>query len=205
MHLKFNLPVTAHCTRGAAFRPRDHRYSIKLILHNLHRTLRLLRRRRRTRLLKLKAHLFMRSRYYSLGARGERAARRFLERSRYLIWEMNHRSKLGEIDIIASIGRTLVFVEVKTRTVHSQAFPTERSIDRIKQERLQRAAQHFVHQQVGLLRRRRTLRTQFDVIMLERTGRWVRPFNIVHLPGAVDWKRGLFASNNSARRGAIGA
>ena len=39
-----------------------------------------------------------------------------LEKKNYRIIEQNFNSSAGELDIIASTGKTLVFIEVKTRT-----------------------------------------------------------------------------------------
>jgi len=50
-----------------------------------------------------------------LGKEGEDIAVRFLKKNKYKILEKNFRTPLGEIDIIARDGDTLVFVEVKTR------------------------------------------------------------------------------------------
>jgi len=52
----------------------------------------------------------------TLGQRGEAAAAKFLRRIGYRIILRNFRCQLGEIDIVALDGDTLVFVEVKTRT-----------------------------------------------------------------------------------------
>jgi putative endonuclease len=49
------------------------------------------------------------------GAFGESVAVKVLKKDGYKILEQNHRSRLGEIDIIALEGGTLAFVEVKTR------------------------------------------------------------------------------------------
>lgn len=53
----------------------------------------------------------------TLGARGERAAARFLRRSGYAVLGANLRTSVGELDLLclAPDGRTIVFVEVKTR------------------------------------------------------------------------------------------
>jgi Holliday junction resolvase-like predicted endonuclease len=51
-----------------------------------------------------------------LGDRGENHAARYLRERGYKILLRNFRCPLGEIDIVARDGRTLVFVEVKTRT-----------------------------------------------------------------------------------------
>jgi putative endonuclease len=51
----------------------------------------------------------------SLGKLGEELACRELERRGYAILARRYRQRMGEIDIIARDGRTLVFVEVKAR------------------------------------------------------------------------------------------
>ena len=50
-----------------------------------------------------------------LGRAGEAAAVRFLRRRGLVIVARNLRSRLGEIDLLARDGSTLVFVEVKAR------------------------------------------------------------------------------------------
>lgn len=50
------------------------------------------------------------------GQKAESMAARFLKRRGYKIIARNHRTRNGEIDIIAREGETLVFVEVKART-----------------------------------------------------------------------------------------
>ncbi len=51
-----------------------------------------------------------------IGRLGEIAAVRYLRRHGYKIIGRNLRSKIGELDILASIDATLVFVEVKARS-----------------------------------------------------------------------------------------
>ena len=50
------------------------------------------------------------------GQKAEEMAVRYLKRCGYKIIARNHRTRCGEIDIIAREGETLVFVEVKART-----------------------------------------------------------------------------------------
>ena len=52
---------------------------------------------------------------HRLGARGEQLAAEHLERLGYAVVARNHRTRYGEIDLVAADERTLVFVEVKTR------------------------------------------------------------------------------------------
>ena len=49
------------------------------------------------------------------GSLGEEQAVKALKRQGYKILERNHRTRFGEIDVIAEEGGTLVFIEVKKR------------------------------------------------------------------------------------------
>lgn len=52
---------------------------------------------------------------HRLGVLGEQAAASHLERLGFDLVERNHRTRWGEVDLIAYDGTTLVFAEVKTR------------------------------------------------------------------------------------------
>jgi putative endonuclease len=78
-----------------------------------------------------------------LGRRGERQACRFLARSGYDILARRHRTRSGEIDLVAFEGDILVFVEVKTRTGRSYGEPWE-YVDWEKRQALRRAAEDFI-------------------------------------------------------------
>jgi putative endonuclease len=60
-----------------------------------------------------------------LGRQGEEIACRYLARLGYRILVRNYRTRLGEVDIIAEQGKTLVFVEVKTRRGRTCGHPFE--------------------------------------------------------------------------------
>ena len=75
-----------------------------------------------------------------LGDRGERAAARFLRRRGLKVITRGYRTAQGEIDLIAREGRTLVFVEVKTRR---RGQPAE-AVTPEKQRRLAAAALQFL-------------------------------------------------------------
>jgi len=60
-----------------------------------------------------------------VGDLGEQAAADYLQEVGYELLERKYRLKIGEIDIIASINNTLVFVEVKTRSSIRYGFPAE--------------------------------------------------------------------------------
>jgi len=52
---------------------------------------------------------------HQLGIDGEKKARKHLKKKGYRILEANYRTRLGELDLIATVEEYLVFVEVKTR------------------------------------------------------------------------------------------
>ena len=77
------------------------------------------------------------------GAWGEDRAAEFLAREGYRILERNYRCPLGEMDIIAREGRTVVFVEVKTRS--SERFgPPHAAIGPQKQRRMTAIALYYL-------------------------------------------------------------
>ena len=79
------------------------------------------------------------------GKTGEDLACRELERRGYAIVARHYRRRCGELDIVARDGRTLVFVEVKTR--HGCAFgsPVE-AVTAIKRRRITALARDYVAQ-----------------------------------------------------------
>jgi len=77
------------------------------------------------------------------GADGERAAVKFLEGRGYRIVASNYRTRLGEIDLIAEDGTTLVFIEVKARADDRFGGPAA-AITRAKQARIARLAQQYM-------------------------------------------------------------
>lgn len=74
-----------------------------------------------------------------VGALGEDLAVSFLERKGYRTLERNYRCKGGEVDIVARIGRTFVFVEVKTRRSLSFGVP-QLAVTPFKQRQIMKAA-----------------------------------------------------------------
>lgn len=60
-----------------------------------------------------------------VGDLGENAAADYLQEAGYELLARKYRLKIGEIDIIAKINETIVFVEVKTRSSNQYGFPAE--------------------------------------------------------------------------------
>ncbi len=77
-----------------------------------------------------------------IAIKGEELATKFLKEKGYKIIERNFRKGYGEIDIIAVQGRTLVFVEVKTRTGNQFGTPLEQ-ITYFKLRSLVKTAQFY--------------------------------------------------------------
>ena len=83
----------------------------------------------------------------NLGQWGERQARLYLEADGYGVAATNFRCRAGEIDIVATQGEELVFVEVKTR--RGRAFgQAEESISPDRAERLVAVAEEFMQSQI---------------------------------------------------------
>ncbi len=80
-----------------------------------------------------------------LGNKGEEIAAQYLEGKGYQIIQRNYHCRSGEIDIICKQARTLVFVEVKTRTSTSFGSPEE-AITRTKRDHIRKAALEYIHQ-----------------------------------------------------------
>jgi putative endonuclease len=100
-----------------------------------------------------------------LGAHGELIAARHLERAGYRVLERNARcGRLGELDIVATDARSLVFCEVKTRVAGSRSGPAA-PLDAIgprKRARLRRLAAEWLRTRPSPERRPAAIR--FDAI-----------------------------------------
>lgn len=87
----------------------------------------------------------------SLGALGERMAADHLLRAGYVLIECNWRSRFGELDIVATDGRALVFCEVKTRVAGGSSGPATalEAIGATKRRRLRRLAREWLSEHSG--------------------------------------------------------
>ena len=124
----------------------------------------------------LKARLFP---HQSLGRRGEFVAVKFLKRLRYTILHRSYRILGGELDIVAVDGRTVVFVEVKTRVSLDAGHPAE-AVDDRKQKQLAQLA-------LAYLRRYQLLEfsARFDVIAVTWPAGQKKP-TIEHIKNAFE-------------------
>jgi putative endonuclease len=98
---------------------------------------------------------------HAVGKAGEEAAVQYLCQQGYQILERNYRCRVGEIDLIARDGRTLAFIEVKTR--RSRRFgPAAAAVTIEKQRHLIKASQLYLAQ-----RRKAHELCRFDVVTIE--------------------------------------
>lgn len=84
-----------------------------------------------------------------LGIRGEKLAQAFLRSRGYHILEANYRCPEGEIDLIATSGECLAFVEVRTRRGSRGGSPEE-SVTAQKKKRLEALAQGYLQSHENL-------------------------------------------------------
>lgn len=107
---------------------------------------------------------------YRRGLIAEGAAKWFLRVKGYRILRQRYKCPLGEIDIIARKGDTIVFVEVKHRQTGDKA---REAISPRQQQRITRAAEHFLKSQGT-----QHIRCRFDAVLLHP------PFGIDHIKNA---------------------
>ena len=92
-----------------------------------------------------------------VGSWGESIAAEFLKKKHYKLLAMNYRCRYGEIDLIVSNRKYLVFVEVKLRKSDRFASALEH-VDQHKQQRLRTTAEFFLSEY------QTELQPRFDVI-----------------------------------------
>lgn len=81
---------------------------------------------------------------YALGIVGEQMAAEYLKSKNYNILSKNvSYPNVGEIDIVALDGRTLVFVEVRTRADNMFGHPLE-TLTKAKQSKIVKASRRYI-------------------------------------------------------------
>lgn len=96
---------------------------------------------------------------------------RVLRAAGFVILERNYRCPLGEIDVIARDGATLVFVEIRTRSRADRGTALE-TVRADKQRRIARVAQHYL-----VVRKPKVQSMRFDVVGITAE-------DVVHVRGA---------------------
>ena len=98
------------------------------------------------------------------GLEAEARAAAFLEAAGMRILERRYRSLVGELDLVALDGDTVVFVEVKSRRSAAFGLPEE-AVGPAKQRRLARAAEAYL-----ALRGLTASPARFDVVAITPEG-----------------------------------
>lgn len=111
----------------------------------------------------------------ALGRLGEDAAADLYEGLGFEVVERNYRCSAGELDLIASDRRILVFCEVKTRRTDRWGEPSE-AVGFKKQQRIRRLAASWLADRGGF-----RLPIRFDVVSVLVTAGGV---SVEHIPDA---------------------
>jgi putative endonuclease len=98
-----------------------------------------------------------------VGSKGEDLAVEFLKDRGYGIIGRNYKTPIGELDIIAKDGETLVFVEVKTRSSNAFGYPFE-AVGPRKKHKLKNLALLYLKNQ------KKSCAVRFDVISINLSG-----------------------------------
>jgi putative endonuclease len=102
----------------------------------------------------------MRTQEQQFGTDSESMAVNYLKDNGYQIIERNYRTKIGEIDIIAKDGDTIVFVEVKARK--SRAYNPKEAVTNNKKRKISMVALYYLKST-----RQINARARFDVVAID--------------------------------------
>lgn len=102
----------------------------------------------------------MTTKYQQFGKKSESVAVNYLKKQGYRIIELNYRTKLGEIDIIAKQKGTLVFIEVKARKSNRFGRP-ELAVTPKKQRKISMVALYYLKST-----KQSNAKARFDVVAI---------------------------------------
>ncbi len=77
------------------------------------------------------------------GKKGEDIACDYLKRNGYRIMNRNFKTDIGEIDIVATDEKTVIFVEVKSRTSDGFGIPSE-AVNYFKRNKINQVASQYI-------------------------------------------------------------
>lgn len=106
---------------------------------------------------------------YSFGRRGEEEAARHFEGLGFRIEERGYRCKIGEIDLICTRGKLLVFAEVKARRSLAYGMPQE-AVNARKIRQIRRTAAWYLTQGMRIKRLYADFDMRFDIVEVRMTG-----------------------------------
>ncbi len=79
----------------------------------------------------------------TVGRAGENAVAKYVKRKGFKVVAKNLTTPFGELDLIATDGEYVVFIEVKTRSNASYGAPSE-AVDYIKRKHMIASAKHYL-------------------------------------------------------------
>jgi len=100
----------------------------------------------------------------ALGSKGEDLAVQYLKKKGFKVIERNYHCSAGEIDLIAREGKTLIFVEIKTRSSSEFGLPQE-AVDRFKQKKMIEVARAYMAEH----HLTEDIPARFDVVAIQLT------------------------------------
>lgn len=109
------------------------------------------------------------------GKAGEDIACAYLKKSHYKILHRNFTTEIGELDIVATDGSGLVFIEVKTRSDNTFGTPAE-AVTYQKQRKINAVAAQYIKKY-----RHFSVPVRFDVIEV-----WLPDGTVNHIENAFD-------------------
>ncbi|MDE6399090.1 MAG: YraN family protein [Clostridiales bacterium] len=109
------------------------------------------------------------------GDAGEEIACAYLKKAGYDILHRNFSTEIGELDIVASDGKGLVFVEVKTRLNNAFGTPAE-AVDYRKRRKINAVAAQYIKKF-----RLYEIPVRFDVVEV-----WLQDRSVNHIENAFD-------------------
>lgn len=119
---------------------------------------------------------------YNKGVEAENAAARYLRLKGYEILERRYKTPVGEIDLIAARGETLVFAEVKSHKSEEQSLY---AVNARSRRRIEAAASYYI----SMNEDKAGWAMRFDVLVVPQNApKLLGPISVRHLDNA--WMAG---------------
>lgn len=115
----------------------------------------------------------------------ENQAAAFLEQQGYQVIARNYAYRGGELDIVAKLNETIVFVEVKSVWSNQQGNTAAR-VNRLKQKKIWQTACHFLHSNPSHAPKGFEQPCRFDVLSVRV---YQTPFQFTHFQNAFEGTR----------------
>lgn len=115
----------------------------------------------------------MKQNNYRSGKAGEGIAAEYLKKKGYEIVEQNFRTRYGELDLVCTKGKRLIFVEVKLKIGEDYGKPEE-MISENKVRKIMRTAESYLVMRRKIVRKYEGLRIDVVAIVMGEGGETTR-------------------------------